>query len=279
MQEEYEKRKAVGAFLYFLRDLGKFFKGALLNIFNPAFLCVLIPLLLIWEFFPRWGIIQESLFHPFSRVMIALVDLYRYEGFFWHVLDSLTKVFHGLALAILLAIPLGTLMGWNEAIRKRILPLFQMLSPIPPPTWVPLTIVWFGIGYDMQVFLIFMGTFFPMLTNTFHAVKDTEPRYIASARSFGASELTLIVRVYIPAAMVAIVSSMKTAVSMGLVMLVIAEMYGGRTGIGFVINEARQFFRISVMMAGMITLGSIGWFMVEVIKFIESKLSIWKGGR
>lgn len=279
MQQEYQTRKAISTFLYFLRDLGKFFKGALLNIFNPAFLCVLIPLLLLWEFLPRFGVLDRNLVHPFSSVMTTLFDMFVNGGFFWDVFDSLIKVFHGLFLAILFAIPIGTLMGWNEAIRKRTLPLFQMLSPIPAPAWFPIAIIFLGIGYDMQVFLIFIGTFFPMLINTYHAVKDTEPRYIASARSFGASELTLIFRVYIPASMVAIISSLKTGVSMGLVMLVIAEMYGGRTGIGFVMNEARQFFRVPVVMASMVTFGSIGWFIVEIIKFIELKLSIWKGGR
>jgi ABC-type nitrate/sulfonate/bicarbonate transport system permease component len=110
-------------------------------------------------------------------------------------------------------------------------------------------------------------------------VKDTDPRYLASARVFGASELTLILRVYIWDALGAIIMSVKTGVAMGLVMLVIAEMYGGRTGIGYVLNQAKDYFQISRMVVCMVTLGAIGWFLIEVLKFVELKLAVWKGAR
>ncbi|MCL1935830.1 MAG: ABC transporter permease [Defluviitaleaceae bacterium] len=275
----YKTRGVISAFLLLFRDFGKFFKGAALNLFSPSFLFVFIPLLGIWEVLPRMGIVPSTLVPPISTVLVTLFDMFANRGFLQDIIDSMQKFFMGLSISILVAIPLGVFMGWNEAIRKRTLPLFQLLAPIPPPAWVPITIIIFGIGTQMQVFLIFLGTFYPILFTTFNAVKDTEPRYIASARAFGASEMTLILRVYIWHAMVSIVSSIKTGVSMGLVMLVIAEMYGGRTGIGFVLNEARHFFQISIMVACMLTLGAIGWFIIEVIKFIELKLSIWKGGR
>ena len=131
----------------------------------------------------------------------------------------------------------------------------------------------------MQTFLIFLGAFYPILFNTYQAVKDTNPRYLASARIFGASEFTLILRVYFWHALGAIIMSVKTGVAIGLVMLVIAEMYGGRTGIGYVLNEAKDYFQISKMVVCMVTLGIIGWVLIEVLKFIELKLAVWKVGR
>lgn len=277
--EPYTTNKTRGAFLLALREMGYFFRGAALNLFSPEFLAVFIPLLGLWELLPRLGVVPRTLVPALSDVAITGWDMFARLNFLADIGDSMVKFFLGLGIAICTAIPIGTLMGWNIAIRKRTLPLFQLLSPIPPPAWVPITIILFGIGLPMQTFLIFLGAFYPILFNTYQAVKDTEPRYLASARVFGASELTLILRMYFWHALGAIIMSVKTGVAMGLVMLLIAEMYGGRTGIGYVLNEAKDYFQISKMVVCMVTLGVIGWFLIEVLKFVELKLAVWKVGR
>jgi ABC-type nitrate/sulfonate/bicarbonate transport system permease component len=276
---KYETKGAKSAFLLVLRELGYFFKGAALNIFSPEFIAVFIPLLGIWELLPRLGIVPRTLMPPISDVAVTFWDMLVRQNFLGHVANSMQKFFLGLGIAIITAIPIGILMGWNIAVRKRVLPLFQLLSPVPPPAWVPITIIFFGIGLPMQTFLIFLGAFYPILFNTYQAVKDTEPRYLSSARMFGASELTLILHVYFWHALGAIIMSVKTGVAMGLVMLLIAEMYGGRSGVGYVLNESRDYFQISKMVVCMATLGIIGWFLIEVLKFVELKLAVWKGGR
>ena len=278
-RSKYETRGAQGAFRTALRELGYFFKGAALNIFSPEFIVVFIPLLALWEILPRTGVVPRTLVPPLSDVAVAFYEMLTQRNYLGDVASSMLKFFMGLGLAIVTAIPIGVLMGWNVAFRKRTLPLFQLLSPIPPPAWVPITIILFKVGLPMQVFLIFLGAFYPILFNTYQAVKDTDPRYLASARVFGASELTLILRVYIWDALGAIIMSVKTGVAMGLVMLVIAEMYGGRTGIGYVLNQAKDYFQISRMVVCMVTLGAIGWFLIEVLKFVELKLAVWKGAR
>jgi len=278
-KNKYEIRGARSTFRLVLRELGYFFKGAALNIFSPEFLVVFIPLLGVWELLPRLDVVPRTLVPPISDVAVAFWDMLTVKHFLRDIGSSMLKFFMGLGIAICTAIPIGVLMGWNIAVRKRTLPLFQLLSPIPPPAWVPITIILFGIGLPMQTFLIFLGAFYPILFNTYQAVKDTDPRYLSSARVFGASELTLILHVYFWNALGAIIMSVKTGVAMGLVMLVIAEMYGGRTGIGFVLNQAKDYFQISNMVVCMITLGVIGWFLIEVLKFVELKLAVWKAGR
>jgi ABC-type nitrate/sulfonate/bicarbonate transport system permease component len=278
-KNKYEIRGARSTFRLVLRELGYFFKGAALNIFSPEFLVVFIPLLGVWELLPRLGVVPRTLVPPLSDVAVAFWDMLTLQHFLRDIGSSMLKFFMGLGIAICTAIPIGVLMGWNIAVRKRTLPLFQLLSPIPPPAWVPITIILFGVGLPMQTFLIFLGAFYPILFNTYQAVKDTDPRYLSSARVFGASELTLILHVYFWNAIGAIIMSVKTGVAMGLVMLVIAEMYGGRTGIGFVLNQAKDYFQISNMVVCMITLGVIGWFLIEVLKFVELKLAVWKAGR
>ncbi|MCL2052615.1 MAG: ABC transporter permease [Lachnospiraceae bacterium] len=276
---KYKIRSVRGGFVTVLREIGYFFKGAALNIFSREFLIVFIPLLILWELLPRLGFVPRTLVPPISDVAVTFWEMLTRQNFLADIANSMHKFFLGLGIAVITAVPIGILMGWNLNIRKRTLPLFQLLSPIPPPAWVPLTIIIFGIGLPMQTFLIFLGAFYPILFNTYQAVKDTEPRYLASARIFGASELTLILRVYFWHALGAIIMSIKTGVAMGLVMLIIAEMYGGRTGIGFVLNEAKDYFQIPKMVVCMVTLGIIGWFLIEVLKFIELKLAVWKGGR
>ena len=261
------------------REIRSFFKGAFLNLFSMEFLMILIPLLLLWELLPRLGVVPKTLAPPISEVATTFWEMLTKDRLLMHIGHSLGKFFLALFLAIITAIPIGLLMGWNLSIRKRLLPLFQLLSPIPPPAWVPITIIFFGIGLPMQTFLIFLGAFYPILFNTYQAVKDTDPRYLASARVFGASELTLILRVYIWHAIGSIIMSVKTGVAMGLVMLVIAEMYGGRSGIGYVLVEAKDFFQIPAMVVCMVVLGFIGWFLIEVLKFVELKLAVWKVGR
>jgi len=278
-KNKYEISSARNTFRLVLRELGYFFKGAALNIFSPEFLAVFIPLLGLWELLPRLGIVPRTLVPPISDVAVAFWEMLTVQHYLRDVGSSMLKFFMGLGIATITAIPIGVLMGWNIAVRKRTLPLFQLLSPIPPPAWVPITIILFGIGLPMQTFLIFLGAFYPILFNTYQAVKDTDPRYLSSARVFGASELTLILHVYFWNALGAIIMSVKTGVAMGLVMLVIAEMYGGRTGIGFVLNQAKDYFQISKMVVCMVTLGLIGWFLIEVLKFVELKLAVWKGGR
>ena len=272
-------KKISGAAGLILRELGIFFKGAAGNLFTREFLTLLIPLLGLWELLPRLGAVSDKLVPPPGEVAVTFWTMITERGFLADIGDSMIRFFLGLGLAIIAAIPTGLLMGWNMSIRKRMLPLFQLLSPIPPPAWVPITIILFGVGLPMQIFLIFLAAFYPIVFNTYQAVKDTDPRYLSSARIFGASELTLILRVYFWNAVGAIIMSVKTGVAMGLVMLVIAEMYGGRTGIGYVLNEAKDYFRISQMVVCMLTLGFIGWFLIEILKFVELKLAIWKGAR
>jgi len=262
-----------------IKELGQFFKNAFGSIFSREFIKVLIPLLILWEVLPRIDVLPRALAPTLSDVILAFWELVVEKGFIWHILSSLGKFFAGLGLAIIFAVPIGILLGWNMAVRKHSLPLFQILAPIPPPAWVPLTIIVFGIGLPMQIFLIFLGAFYPILFNTYQAIKDTDPRYLSSARVFGASEFTLICKVYFWHALGAIIMSIKTGVAVALVMLVIAEMYGGRSGIGYLLVETKDFFLIPAMVVCMVVLGVIGWFMIEVLKFIELKLIIWKAGR
>ncbi|MDR1360426.1 MAG: ABC transporter permease, partial [Deltaproteobacteria bacterium] len=250
-----------------LPELGGFSKNALGGFFSLEFMCVLLPLLLLWEILPSAGVIPESLLPRLSTVAATFWDMLLHRSLVTHILYSLGRFFAAFGLAVALAVPMGMLMGWNQKIRAFILPLWQILAPIPPPAWVPMTIIIFGIGSSMHIFLMFLGIFYPVLFNTYQGVKDADPRYLASARVFGASEFTLLRKVYFWQAFGSIIMSLKTGVAMGLVMLVIGEAYGGRMGIGFLLGQAKDYFLIPEMMVCMIVTGFMGWFLIEILKY------------
>jgi ABC-type nitrate/sulfonate/bicarbonate transport system permease component len=246
------------------------------NFFSVEFLTVLIPILLIWEFFPRWKILPESLIPSLSTVAERFWFMLWHKKLVMHILISMGRFFAAFGIAVVLAVPIGLFMGWNLKIRAYVLPLWQLLSAIPPPAWVPMTILFFGIGSKMHIFLMFLGIFYPVLFNTYQGIKDTDPRYLASARVFGASEFTLLRKVYFWHAFGSIIMSLKTGVAMGLVMLLIGESYGGRMGIGYLLGQAKDYFVIPEMMVCMVILGCIGWFLIEVLKYVELKLAVWR---
>lgn len=262
-----------------LKEVLAFFEGIIKNNFTIESFTVFVPILLIWELLPLFGIVPASLLPPPTIVLVTFFDLIINHDLIGHIGISMLRFFLGLLFGIVVAVPMGIFMGWNMFIRRHALPLFQILAPIPPPAWVPITIILLGIGLPMQVFLVFLGVFYPVLFDTYQGVKDTDPRYIASARSFGASEFTLIKKVYLPNAVSFIVMGIKIGIALGLVMLVVSEMVGAFSGIGWLLVESKDFFRIDRMVVCMLTLGFIGWFMIEIMKYLESKLALWKVGR
>ncbi len=273
------KKRRGSVFYGIIRVSGRFFKTAFGSLFSVEFATVILPLLALWELAPRQGWVPRALIPPVSHVAATAWDLFANHGLHRHVAISLGRFLLGMGVALMTALPLGVMMGWNVFFRKHALPLFQLLAPIPPPAWVPITIVLLGIGLPMQIYLIFLGAFYPILFNTYQGVKDTDPRYLASARVFGASEWTLIRYVYIPHALGAIIMGVKIGIALGLVMLIIAEMHGGRAGLGYLLLEAKDYFQIDRMIVCMILLGAIGWFLIEVMKAVEAKLALWRVGR
>jgi len=265
-----------GIYQAVLHEFISFLRFSFGSLLTAEFLKVAIPLLILWEIVPQSGIIPRNLVPALSDVVNAFFNLLLYKNLLGHIFYSMTAFIPGIFFAVITAVPLGIAVGWNLYIRKHFLPLFQLLAPIPPTAWAPLTIIIFGVGLPMKIFLIFLGVFYPVFLNTYQAVKDTDPRFLSSARVAGASELTIITRIFFWDALGAILISIKTGIAMGLVMMTSAEMYGGIGGIGFLLAEAKDYFQISVMEACMILLGATGWFLIEILKYIELKLSIWK---
>ena len=157
---------------------------------------------------------------------------------FIHLRDSLSREVVAFIWATS-AIPLGIAMGWSKTINDQVDPLVEVLRPVPPLAWIPLSILWFGIGDMQNQFIIFLGMFFPILLNTIAGVKNIEPNLIRAARCLGASEPRILRRVVLRAALPQIITGIRVGLGVGWMALVAAELVGANSGLGFLINDAR----------------------------------------
>ncbi len=172
--------------------------------------------------------------------------------------SSLYRVMTGFLIGGGLALPLGLTMGVNEKFYKLLDPLVQVLRPIPPIAYIPLAILWFGLGNPPAVFLISIGAFFPVLMNTISGVRHVDGIYIRAARSLGAGQWTLFRRVIVPAAMPYILTGARIGIGTAFIVVIVSEMIAVNNGLGFRILEAREFFWSDKIIAGMFSIGLLG---------------------
>jgi len=194
-----------------------------------------------------------------------------------HMLYSLYRVALGYAIAALLAIPLGLLMGWSPGLLRMIRPLFELVRPIPPLAWIPIAILWFGIGIKSAAFIIFLGAFFPILLNTISGVLSIHPILIEAARTLHAKEKDIFLKVLLPGAVPSIFVGMRIGIGIGWMTLVAAEFTGVKEGygLGYMIMTARDIQRPDEILAGMLVIGVIGLLIDIGLRALESRMIRW----
>ena len=168
------------------------------------------------------------------------------------------RILVGFAIGTGLALPLGLFMGARDAIYELFNPIVQVLRPIPPIAYIPLSILWFGLGNPPAFFLISLGAFFPVLVNTIAGVRNVDSIYLRAAMNLGASQATLFRRVILPAAAPYILAGVRVGIGVAFIVVIVAEMIAVNSGLGYRILEAREFFWSDKIIAGMITIGLIG---------------------
>jgi ABC-type nitrate/sulfonate/bicarbonate transport system permease component len=175
----------------------------------------------------------------------------------------------------LIAIPLGIAMSWWRLVEEQFNPLMEILRPVPPLAWIPLSILWFGIGDTQNQFIIFLGIFFPILLNTVTGVKAIEPNLIRAARCLGAGELSILGRIALRAALPQILAGVRIGLGVGWMALVAAELVGAMSGLGFMINDARSVLRTDVIIVGMATIGLVGLCIDIALRLLMKRLLPW----
>ena len=248
---------------------------------------VWVPSLLLigWEIFSRSGYIPPALLPAPSRVFMSWADwLFAIDEFtqdnagHWYLdaMASSTRVFAGYFIASALGIGLGVGIGWSRLFEKTIEPTLHMLRPIPPVSWIPLAIIWFGIANKPAIFLVFLGAFFPILMNTIHGVKTVSRDLLRAASMAGASERQLLRFVVVPAAMPSIFAGLRIGVGSAWMLTVTAEMVAVKSGLGYVLWDSYYFLRYDMVIASMISIGLLGFLSDFGVKAIMNKLLRWQ---
>ena len=216
-----------------------------------------------------------------QQVLVGAWELVE-DGSLWeHIGASLFRVGTGFGLAMLVGIPLGLWMGWVGAAYTTLNPIFQMLRPISPIAWIPLAILWFGVGDVSPIFLIFLASVFPLIVQTTAGVHTIERRYLRAAANFGVSRTTLFRRVVFPAVLPQVIVGMRVGIGVAWLVVVAAEMIALRSGLGFLIMDSRNAGnRYDLVIAGMVIIGFIGLLLDGATRLLERLKTVrWRYAR
>jgi NitT/TauT family transport system permease protein len=228
-----------------------------------------------------WGAVvaTRSVIFPTPWAVVAgTLELAR-DGTLWeHIGASLMRVGAGFGIAVAFAIPLGLWMGWVHGAFVTLNPVFQILRPISPIAWIPIAILWFGVGNASPIYLIFIASVFPMIVQTTEGVHTIERRYLRAAENFGVSRKKLFLQVVFPATLPQIIVGMRIGLGVAWLVVVAAEMIALRSGLGYLIIDSRNAGnRYDLVIAGMIIIGLIGLMLDGVMRLLESmKVVRWR---
>jgi NitT/TauT family transport system permease protein len=238
-----------------------------LKAFLPS-LAIIVLLIAVW-----WValILTRSLIFPTPWMVVTGTWELIENGTLWqHISASLLRVGIGFGLAVCVAVPLGLWMGWVRGAYRMLNPLFQILRPISPIAWIPIAILWFGVGDASPIYLIFISSVFPMVVQTTVGVHTIEKRYLRAAENFGVSRRTLFTRVVIPAALPQVLVGMRIGLGVAWLVVVAAEMIALHSGLGYMIMDSRNAGnRYDLVVAGMIIIGLIGLALDGSIRTLE----------
>ena len=254
-----------------------------------------VVLLIVWEALTQSGFINPQILPAPSQVLLRWIDYLKpleqydpanmsYLAWFFSgelphdALASIIRVVGGFGIGAGLALPLGLLMGGSARFYQLMNPLVQLLRPIPPIAYIPLAILWFGLGNPPAFFLISLGAFFPVLMNTISGVRTVDEIYIRAARNLGASGATLFLRIILPAATPHILTGLRVGIGVAFIVVIVAEMIAVNNGLGFRILEAREFMWSDKIIAGMITIGLLGLAIDTGMDRINRYLLRWHRG-
>ncbi len=233
---------------------------------RPVFFVV--AMLVLWQV-AIWRHPGQLLPGPWA-VAGGLADLLRHGLLFKYVVASLFRVSWGFMLAAALAIPLGLTIGWYPRARMAFSPLIQWIRPISPLAWIPIAILWFGVGDMAAIFLIFLACFFPLLLTAINAVRTIPLVYLNAGRNFGLSPVNLITRVLFPAVVPQLIIGLRITLGIAWLVVVAAEMIAVSSGLGFLIVDARNAGnRYDLVVAGMLIIGLIGLLLDQGLRSLE----------
>jgi ABC-type nitrate/sulfonate/bicarbonate transport system permease component len=239
----------------------------------------LVVLLLVWEFLPLLITMQEGtklFFTVPSDIGGTLWQMFA-TGAIWGPLGVSASAFAiGLSIAIAVGLPVGVLLGRSAALNAMFDPFITAFNATPRLVFLPLFLLWFGLGMWSKVMIVFIGALFPILINTYEGVRNTDRVLINVVRSFGATEWGIARLVVVPNALPYIVVGLRLAIGRAVLGVVVAEFFGSEAGLGVVMVRAASRFQVDVVFAGLIVFAVLSLLMTGLVKLLEDRLSQWR---
>jgi NitT/TauT family transport system permease protein len=249
--------------------------------FEPAVLGFgsIVVLLLVWELLPRLITMQEGtklFFTVPSEVGGTLWRMFA-TGTIWEPLGVSASAFAiGLSIAIAVGLPVGVLLGRSATLNAMLDPFITAFNATPRLVFLPLLLLWFGLGLWSKVMIVFIGALFPILINTYEGVRNADRVLINVVRSFGATEWGIARLVVVPNALPYIVVGLRLAIGRAVLGVVVAEFFGSEDGLGVVMVRAASRFQVDVVFAGLIVFAALSLLMTGLVKLFEDRLSRWR---
>jgi NitT/TauT family transport system permease protein len=232
--------------------------------------------LLLWELAPRLGLINRTFLPPFSEIIVKGVEFTLAGKLLPQVLVSVGRAAGGFGLGVVTAIPVGVLLGWYRPLEDYFNPLLQLLRQTNPVSLFPAFILFFGIGYATNLAIIYWVVVWPILLGTVNGVRQADPALIKYARSVGLPDWRIFIKVVAPSAVPSVITGMRLAATYSFLMLVVSEMVGASSGLGYLVVNAQYLMSIHLLYVGVIVLALLGiasnWGLVA----LERRLTAWK---
>ncbi|GAA0387664.1 putative aliphatic sulfonates transport permease protein SsuC [Pseudomonas extremaustralis] len=244
-------------------------------------LLTLVALLAIWWAVTATGVIEPLFLPPPSAVLqkawLLATTGYMDSTLWQHLAASLSRIGLGLGFAVLTAVPVGIAIGANRVARGILDPLIEFYRPIPPLAYLPLIVIWCGIGELSKVLLIYLAIFAPIAIATATGVRTVDPAKLRAAQSLGASRAQLIRHVILPSALPDILTGVRIGLGVGWSTLVAAELIAATSGLGFMVQSAAQFLVTDVVVLGILVIALIAFAMEMGLRALQRKLVPWHG--
>jgi NitT/TauT family transport system permease protein len=234
---------------------------------------------LIYEGVARTGYFPPVLMPTLPKIASKLVEVLRDGTMLIHTLSTLARVIGGMAIAIAIGLPLGILMGRFKPVENFVLPLASALMPIPSLAWVPVFILWFGLGNTVAVLIVFYAALFPLLLNAWSGVRAVNPLWLRAAGAMGADERALFWKVIVPGASPFIITGLRQAFLRAWIAVIGAEFLAASDwGLGWVIFDAKEFLNADLMLASLAVIGAIGFVFERLVFGSIEKATVQRWG-
>ncbi len=234
-----------------------------------------LAIILIWQFLVHLKLVNEYILPAPVNIFQAFIRLAKSGELFIDLLESVKRVLVGFLIASFFGVILGTISGYIRKISDVLTPLCEFLRPIPPIAWIPIAILWFGLGDRPAYFIVFVGAFFPIFVNSYWGIRESKIMHLNVARNFGASRFVILTDVLLPGSLPRILYGLRIGLGLGWTSVISAELVGAQSGLGYMIQLNRIMLKTENIIAGMIAIGIAGLAMNYLMLILERKLTFW----